>query len=64
MSARKAWTEYETEKDEDEKKKKKEEAIGLEDMASAFQKYSEAKNKLKKARGTNGDIIMILKYCT
>ena len=59
-SARKAWAEYETEKDEDEKKKKKEEAIALEDMAtSAFQKYSEAKNKLKQARGTNGNIILI-----
>ena len=27
--------------------------------SSAFQKYSEAKNKLKKVRGTNGDIILI-----
>ena len=42
------------------KKRKKEEAITLDDMASsAFQKYSEAKNKLKKVRGSNGDIILI-----
>ena len=60
MLARKAWAEYETERGEDEKKKKKQEAIALEDMAtSAFQKYSEAKNRLKQARSTNGDIIPI-----
>ena len=60
MLARKAWAEYKTERDEDEKKRKKEEAIALEDMAtSAFQNYSEAKNKLKQGRGTNGDIVLI-----
>ena len=32
----------------------------MEDMAtSAFQKYSEAKNRLKQARGTDGDIVLI-----
>ena len=41
------------------KNRKKEEAITLDDMASsAFQKYSEAKNKLKKVRGTDGDILV------
>ena len=60
MLARKSRAEYETERDEDEKKKKKQEAIALEDMAtSAFQKYSEAKNRLKQVRGTNRDIIPI-----
>ena len=60
MSAEKAWVEYETKRDEDEKKKKKQKAVALEDMAtSAFQKYSEAKNRLKQARGTDGDIVLI-----